>query len=751
MGSKIIGKTEDTRKWVMPSFIEILKFLKDFATGVVNSYSQIFFSNKIYFGIILIIVSFFEVYVGNIYPGLFGLAAVLISNLVALFVGFDVKRISQGLYGFNSLLVGIGIGLYFEPGYLSFFILALSAVFTFFFSVALEGIIGKYGLPFLSIPFLIGIWSMSLATKHFEQLEISQHGIYIQNEILDFGGQKLLNLYNWFQDFPMWFSLKAYFISLGAIFFKYNVVAGMLIAFGLLLFSRIAFTLSLIGFYSAYIFYNQMGVEITQINYTYIGFNYILTAIAIGGFFLIPSLKTYLWTIFLVPLVAMITISSAGVFAVWGLPIYSLPFNVMVLLFLYVLKLRYSKPKRLVEVPVQNYSPEKNLYFFHNNNKRFKNHKYPVKLPFNGEWTITQAHEGEHTHKNDWKHAWDFEITDKQGKTYTGSGDLREDYYCYNKPIIAPADGLIVKVVDNIPDNDIGEMDLDNNWGNTIIIKHTELLYSKICHIKPGSFKVVQGEYVKTGDMLASCGNSGRSPYPHMHFQLQATPYIGSKTLDYPISHYILNKVNTYTYKSFCTPKLNQIVSNITPNTLLKEAFNLIPGKTMRFETDKGKTIEWEVFADSLNNTYLYCKDSKSSAYLYNDKDIVFFKNFVGNKNSLLYHFYMGAFKVQKGYYKDIRINDEFPANMNSNKFLLVLQDFIAPFYIFLKGRYQLEYVDMDDENWPSKVTIRSIVTSCLFNKMLKKTEYSFDLGKKGIEKFTIDNKKRQITAKCIN
>ncbi|MEZ5083640.1 MAG: M23 family metallopeptidase [Bacteroidales bacterium] len=97
-------------------------------------------------------------------------------------------------------------------------------------------------------------------------------------------------------------------------------------------------------------------------------------------------------------------------------------------------------------------------------------------------------------------------------------------------------------------------MNLDQNWGNTIIIKHTEFLYSKLSHLKKGTIKVQTGNSIKKGDILAHVGNSGRSPEPHLHFQLQETPFIGSKTLDYPIGHYILHQASKFELKSYKRP-----------------------------------------------------------------------------------------------------------------------------------------------------------------------------------------------------
>ena len=140
-----------------------------------------------------------------------------------------------------------------------------------------------------------------------------------------------------------------------------------------------------------------------------------------GGFFIIPSKRSYLWVVILIPIVAMITISLSKVFAVFSLPIYSLPFNMVVLLFLYALKFRLKPSLSLSEVLIQHNSPEKNLYAFHNDVLRFRQHgKVAISLPFLGSWSVSQAHEGEHTHKDEFRHAWDFVITDTEGPAIHG-------------------------------------------------------------------------------------------------------------------------------------------------------------------------------------------------------------------------------------------------------------------------------------------------------------------------------------------
>jgi urea transporter len=51
----------------------------------------------------------------------------------------DRNQMAVGTYGFNSFLVGISIGVWFNPGLLLYIIIVLSAVLTLFISVAVRG------------------------------------------------------------------------------------------------------------------------------------------------------------------------------------------------------------------------------------------------------------------------------------------------------------------------------------------------------------------------------------------------------------------------------------------------------------------------------------------------------------------------------------------------------------------------------------------------------------------------------------
>lgn len=71
----------------------------------------------------------------------------------------------------------------------------------------------------------------------------------------------------------------------GRCIFQSNAFVGLLIATGLLVYSRISFLLALLGFLLAYGFYQLMGIDTRDLNEFYVGANYSFTAMALGGFF----------------------------------------------------------------------------------------------------------------------------------------------------------------------------------------------------------------------------------------------------------------------------------------------------------------------------------------------------------------------------------------------------------------------------------------------------------------------------------
>ncbi len=314
-------------------------------------------------------------------------------------------------------------------------------------------------------------------------LNISERGIFTYNELYALGGQSFIDFYEFLQNNIRSTFIKIYFHSLGAIFFQTHLLAGIIISLGLLIYSRITFVLSILGFSVAYIFYQIVGIEFISLGYTFIGFNYILTAIALGGYFLVPGKVSYGWIIILLPAVVLITTSTQQILSVFKISPYSLPFNAVVLMFLYALKFREQRPKSLIETPVQLGNPEKNLYLHSGNINDFRQHirfQHRCRFLENGQSVrVTMVNIPTKMHGG----MLGFYHYDRSGKQFKNTGDFAEDYFCFGKAVIAPFNGIVIEAVNTIPDNTIGNVNTKQNWGNTVIIKHNDYLFAKLSHL----------------------------------------------------------------------------------------------------------------------------------------------------------------------------------------------------------------------------------------------------------------------------
>jgi len=712
--------------------------------STLNSYSLMFFSLDNVFAFIILIVTFFSPAVG-----LCGLLAIALINLSAYIIGFNRDEILNGLFGFNALFLGLALGYEFSFN-TTFVILFITGVFILLLTtVWLKGLFAIYNLPFLSFPFLLTYWIISMAASNLMNIRLDENHTYLVNELTLNESSLFYQFVHSADNINIFSFALIYFKTLAGTFFQSSVLGGMLIAFGLLYFSRIAFSLSIIGFASAYFFYSVFGADVNDLNYYLLGSNFIFLAIAIGCFFIIPNTYSYITVLLLTPVLMLVLLSFGKMLAIFQLKAYTLSFSVVCTAFLFSLNQRWLQ-KYLQVVTIQYFSAEKTIYKYLNSIQRFKNeHLYKISLPFFGEWNVSQGYDGKITHLGDWSKALDFVIVDSKSNTYREptsmrEGFSRENFYCYNKEILATYDGYVYDIINTVEDNDIGDVNTEQNWGNTIILNHLNGLFSQISHIKKDSFNVFIGQYITKGTFIATCGNSGRSPEPHIHFQLQTIPVIGSKTIAYPISYFIERRGQEKSLKISEVPIEGSFISNVQVNELLILSFSFYPGQKITFQKEKNSlTINWEVFTDAWNRTYIYCEESKSYAYFINDGVMIYFTDFEGDRKSLLFNFYLAAYRQLLGYYENIKIKDNVPLIHFNSKWLQFFQDFVAPFYLFTKANHSSTFTYADNIYAPQKLIIKAEVETKLINYTFKKVNFEMELKDNKIHRFTIHNKNK--------
>lgn len=633
---------------------------KGLIDSLLLSYSQIFFSKDRWVGLILLIATSFH---GDLF--LCGLIAVLLANGFALALRFNKEFITDGLYGYNALLIGLALPTFFEMNTNVFFLLGIAVLATVLLTVSLQTLLNYYfNLPVLTVPFLTAIY---LILASFPMMR----GVILKTD-------KGISLIPSFLPEVV----ESYFRSLGAIFFSPEWVCGGTVFLALLLFSRIATILSFIGF--------AIGAGLAKWVFTFpsenlylsIGFNFILTSIALGGIWFIPQVSSFLFAGYGVLLSGIILAGSAHLFSLLNLPVLILPFNLTVLILIYGMRQRILDryPKSVDFFPG---TPEVNMTYYRTRLARFgANFMKRISLPFLGTWICTQGHEGGPTHQGLWKHGFDFEVQDSSGRPYKNEGKELTDYLCYRLPILACADGQVVKTIDHIPENPVGDPNLNHNWGNLVLIRHGFSLFSMVCHLAEGSLKVKEGDFVRRGEVIGLCGNSGRSLTPHLHFQLQNTGKVGAPTIHSEFHEVVLESSSPMLHSTY-VPKRGDRLRNIRRQDEIANTFNLPIGQRIDFTCSLGnrswrEVVELEI--DLYGNLKLVSLTEKAHLYFENREDVFVILDFQGTKKSALFILYVSAPRVPYEYVETLTFTDILPSRYFFSWNKRILLDFLSPF-----------------------------------------------------------------------
>jgi hypothetical protein len=129
------------------------------------------------------------------------------------------------------------------------------------------------------------------------------------------------------------------------------------------------------------------------------------------------------------------------------------------------------------------------------------------------------------------------------GLSHKGDGTRFEDYYAYGAEVLAAADGRVIGMVNDQPEDTAAMQRPDESQdayfarlqkdqagrfdksmtavtGNYVMIDHGKSEYSLSAHLQPGSVRVRVGDQVKAGDVIGKLGSSGNSTEPHLHFHI---------------------------------------------------------------------------------------------------------------------------------------------------------------------------------------------------------------------------------------
>jgi hypothetical protein len=148
-------------------------------------------------------------------------------------------------------------------------------------------------------------------------------------------------------------------------------------------------------------------------------------------------------------------------------------------------------------------------------------HRPPTRYapPLEGRWRAVVDRTRHHRRRAWALFALDLVAVDEDGHAWRGDGAANEDHLTFDAPVLAVADGVVVEVTDDTPDQKPGD---PGTFGeaNTVSVRHANGEHSDFFHLRRGSIVVREGDRVRRGELLGRVGNSGASGAPHLHFEV---------------------------------------------------------------------------------------------------------------------------------------------------------------------------------------------------------------------------------------
>ncbi|MAT13733.1 MAG: hypothetical protein CMJ46_00500 [Planctomyces sp.] len=563
--------------------------------ALLRSYGIIYFSQSSWFGAVILLCTL------AVYPiqGIIGMTGLAISLLTAIQLKLDRQLVRSGIYQFNTLLVSLTLGYFYRQGMIDtvalLVLLPCASLFTLLVTVSLSDIMYRsLGIPAISLPFVIAqtllIFIVAPVATPASPMTSAPVSPFATNPNWELGS------------IPVTQHLLTILETMSAILLMPNYYIGAVIIGAMFILSRLYVFYAVLGFAVSMTVLTFLPVSLSYQQASMLAFNFAFCSLAIGGVFFIPSRHSLALAVFSTAICTLIAVVVVKIFESSGFIPIALPVNFVILLVLHAMKMRVQSG-RLNLTPFMPTTPEDNFRRFSLLKLRFPEFGYPtMRCPFSGERTVTQGVDSGVTHKDDLKYAFDFEVLDREGEPRIGINDDLSDYYSFGTPILASANGTVVKVIDDVKDGEPGSQNLIDNWGNLVILAMDSGYYLMACHLQRGSVRFAEGNRVRQGDVIALCGNSGRSASPHLHVQVQTAPTVRARTVQCYLTHYYEKHGRNLTYRASGIPDEGTIVSAAVVNQHAAECFARIRDRKYRFRMEQAGRISEETITCTIDS-----------------------------------------------------------------------------------------------------------------------------------------------------
>ncbi|MCX5517333.1 urea transporter [Kaistia defluvii] len=280
---------------------------------------QVVFQNNPLSGLIILLALFFN---SAVY-GAICILGVVVATATAVLLKADRGLIRDGLFGFNGALVGLALVAFtsadFRSGampsfHMTIYIVFAAAMTTIAFST-IATLLGPHKVAALTSPFVLVGWLFLFAVLKFAAIEAGPLAKPVSPDQYDAAIAYAL---------PTWY--MGIGNAIGQIFFQDNWIAGYLIVIGIAVNSRISAGMALIGAAGAALVAGVFGGPEGAIRDGLFGYNAALTAIALGGFFLVLTWRSFAYTLFGIVVTTWLWASVAIFLKPIGMPVLTSTF-----------------------------------------------------------------------------------------------------------------------------------------------------------------------------------------------------------------------------------------------------------------------------------------------------------------------------------------------------------------------------------------------------------------------------------------
>lgn len=311
-----------------------------FVDQILRGVGQVVFQNNPLSGLIILLALFFNSWI----YGLTCIFGVVVATLMAKLLQADRGLVRDGLFGFNGALVALALIAFtsanFRTGavpsaHMVVYIVFAAAMTTVVFQ-SLATLLGPHKVAALTAPFVLTGWLFLFAVLKFAAIDAGPLTKPVSPEQYDALAAYAL---------PTWYMGVGN--AIGQIFFQDNWITGYLIVIGIAVNSRISAGMALIGAAGAALTASLFGGPEGAIRDGLFGYNAALTAIALGGFFLVLTWRSFAYTLFAIVVTTWLWASIAIFLKPIGMPVLTSTFVLVTWLML----LGQAGFKALVPVP----------------------------------------------------------------------------------------------------------------------------------------------------------------------------------------------------------------------------------------------------------------------------------------------------------------------------------------------------------------------------------------------------------------